>query len=1240
MKKLLLSLGLLFSFTFLFAQAPVNDDCSDRILITVSTTAPITVAPVDFALATEDDPLFVTDCETSSGTEFFDVWYEFTMPVTGNIVITDVPNTEYITLFSVNAMGDGCGGELLSCQVDDSVIGGLTAGTPYIIRYSERALFANISDFSIQAFESVANDDCANRETIAVTTTDINTYTTDFRAASEDDPLFVTDCETGAGIEFFDVWYEFTMPVTGNVVISGIPNTEYITLFSVNLAGDGCGGELLSCQVDDSVIGGLTAGTNYILRYSERELFANASNFSIQAFETVANDDCANRETIAVTTTGMNTYTTDFRAASEDDPLFVTGCETNAGIEFFDVWYEFTMPVTGNVVISGISNTEFITLFSVNSMNDGCGGEELSCQVDDSIIDGLTAGTNYVLRYSERELFANVSDFSIQAFESITNDDCSNRETITVTTTGISTYSTDFRAASEEDPFLITECETNANIEFLDVWYEFIMPVTGNIVITDVPNSEYFTIYDSCGGTELSCDVDDSVISGLTANTTYTLRYSERELFANASSFSIQAFEQEPNDNCSNATTINLSTLNPVFITTELRGASNDSEITCENNNTINYLDVWYEMTMPVDGEIQVNNVDNSISIAFFDSCEGNQISCFFNDGSLFNVEAGTILKMRASTREIFAGEYTFDVSVIPAPLPPCVETTEFISGEWNNGIPDNTMNAIIRANYNTATTIDPATMMPYGNLEACSVSIETGRTLTITAGNYLEVTSNILVNGTLNVEHQGSIVQRDDTAVTTNNGTINVNVTTPNIDPRDFMIMGSPMSNESRDGVFVDAFRVLKHNTNNFIPDPTVAAAFPMAENFADDDGDNWSTQTGVLNPAEGYFVQPQPDLSTGGAFDLTYNNGTLNNGVITTPLLFHTNKNSSPNMIANPYASAILADDFITVNPEIDEVYFWEHLTEPNGTLPGYNSANFSMEDISMYNLMGGVKAASDTSENNTKPNGLIATAQGFAVKANAAGTVTFNNTMRRLNGNTTLRTSNNTNKIWLNITNEQWEINGSTLIGFSENASEMLDKGYDSRRLATFLGIYSHLQDGSFELGIQSLGSFENTMAIPVGFSTQLAQDNASYTISIADLEGDLIENEQVYLVDTVTGIMTNLIDGSYTFNSSMGTFNNRFILKFIEEEVLNIENVSINNFVVYPNPAEDSINILSVNGSLISEVHIYDLQGRKLISEKLNVQHKLVSLDISVLNSAGYFITIITDNGSMTKSIVKE
>lgn len=628
-------------------------------------------------------------------------------------------------------------------------------------------------------------------------------------------------------------------------------------------------------------------------------------------------------------------------------------------------------------------------------------------------------------------------------------------------------------------------------------------------------------------------------------------------------------------------------------------------------------------MLDPVTGTATITPAD--IDNGSASSC-GNPFTLSIDKDTFTCEQAGTNIVTLTITDDITGITDSCEAEVF-------VETsnsTTWNGSNWSNGVPDITTVAIINGTL---------TVTPENSFDACSCVVNS--VLDIRANAYVNVAGNITNNSFMNVNHQGSVVQVNDLSETYNNGFIQVQLITPDLDPRDFMVLGSPMTEETRTGVFDAAFRVLNHTTANFIPDQTVADAFPLAENFADDNGDNWTNYDGTINPAEGYLVWPQPDLQTGGSYTMFYNQGTLNNGIIDFEAIFNSDKNSSPNIMSNPYPSAISAVDFINANPMVDEIYFWEHLTEPSTSLPGYSSANVSMQDISLYNLMGGIKAANDTSPGeDTKPNGIISTGQGFGIKASAAGTAIFNNSMRRVTGNNTLRAPENENKIWLNIKNVEWNIKASTLIGFTPNASEMLDSGYDSRRLATFLGFYSHLQDGTQELGIQSLGAFNSSMTIPIGFTSQLEEDEAVYTISISDVEGEEIGQATVYLVDNETGSITNLTESDYSFVSNMGTFHSRFMLQFENETTLGTSQLLSDGIKVYPVPAKNVLHINSIQGANISEVSIYDLQGRRLFTKVISVQNNHVSIDVSMLSSANYIMRIDTQNGSVIKNIMKE
>ncbi|MDC8005110.1 T9SS type A sorting domain-containing protein [Aureisphaera galaxeae] len=560
------------------------------------------------------------------------------------------------------------------------------------------------------------------------------------------------------------------------------------------------------------------------------------------------------------------------------------------------------------------------------------------------------------------------------------------------------------------------------------------------------------------------------------------------------------------------------------------------------------------------------------------------------------------------------------------------------VAKTWNGatwspaGNPGSTDAVIINGNYDTSI---------HGNLNACTLTINTGFTLDVAADNFIKVENDITVDGSLQVAHTANVVQTNGSAPVTNNGTINVRVTTPNLASRDFMVLGSPMTAETRQSVWSSAFLVLEALTPNFVPHPDVTATFPAAENFADDNNDFWNAvATGTITPGEGYIVRPQAGYGQpGGVFNYDYQLGTLNNGTVNFNVQYNTSKNDSPNILANPYASAISADAFITANSMIDEVYFWEHLTAPSPGLPGAGNMNFSMQDISVYNLAGGTAAAADLTGTLTEPNGVIATAQGFGIKATAAGTAQFTNTMRLTSGNNTLRLAQEMDRVWLHVTSEEHALYSTTLVGFSDLTTSGFDRGYDSRRLASVVSLYSHLDtDISKEMGIQSLSKLQEDSKVSIGFSS-LVTEETRYTISMVKREGALMEQVEVFLHDNELGVLTNLTESDYEFTSEKGTFGNRFTLLF-QGEVLGVEGI-LNDvgIKVYPNPTTGRVEILSTANTLVAKAELMDLHGRVL--KTVPVNNTLGTIDISEFSSATYLLKLSTDSGvESIKRIVKE
>ena len=96
------------------------------------------------------------------------------------------------------------------------------------------------------------------------------------------------------------------------------------------------------------------------------------------------------------------------------------------------------------------------------------------------------------------------------------------------------------------------------------------------------------------------------------------------------------------------------------------------------------------------------------------------------------------------------------------------------------------------------------------------------------------------------------------------------------------------------------------------------------------------------------------------------------------------------------------------------------------------------------------------------------------------------------------------------------------------------------------------------------------------------------------------------------DKSNGIVQNLNEGNYTFNSAIGEFNNRFEIVYKNSLLSNSENIFNDNSVL----VFENNNILNVNSSNtnIKLIKVYDTLGRLLITQNNinNQEHQIKSL----------------------------
>jgi hypothetical protein len=566
-------------------------------------------------------------------------------------------------------------------------------------------------------------------------------------------------------------------------------------------------------------------------------------------------------------------------------------------------------------------------------------------------------------------------------------------------------------------------------------------------------------------------------------------------------------------------------------------------------------------------------------------------------------------------------------------------KTATYQSGAWAGGIlPDGSSAVTINDNLNVGA----------GNVKGCSCVITAGNTLTVGAGGFLETFGNIIVDGSLIVEHEGSVVQKDNAATVTKGGSgiIEVRKTSPVLAPLGFMFMSSPMTVETRDGAYSNGFRVIEIVSSAFTVDSALETTDPMDPYFgteiflgADNSFLGNYTASELLIPGDGLVVYPQSSITDGGSsYGMVYTKGVLNNGTINYPIVYNGVKKNNFNLMGNPYPSAMNAIDFINANDMVNEVFFWEHITAPASTIPGYLTNNYSMNDISMYNLSGGTAATNG----GITPNEFIASGQGFAIKAVEGGAVNavFTNEMRETGNNDQYRNPEQENRVWLSIRNDEYSLKGQTLLAFLPEATAAMNPGYDSKRIAGAVSLFTSLKSGE-QLGIQGREVFDVSMQIPVGFASAIEGD-VEFHIEIDALQGGGIENVPVYLVDTWTGTYVNLKERGFVFKSGRTLTADRFMLTFETPDVLSVEGVDTleQGVKLYPNPTNGLVTLAYAGDQRLEGITIVDMQGKVVYEEALNAFNRTKVLNVNNLSSGVYFVRVrSTEQSVVQKLIVK-
>ena len=535
-----------------------------------------------------------------------------------------------------------------------------------------------------------------------------------------------------------------------------------------------------------------------------------------------------------------------------------------------------------------------------------------------------------------------------------------------------------------------------------------------------------------------------------------------------------------------------------------------------------------------------------------------------------------------------------------------CTNSSVWNGIAWSNGLPSVERTLIFNGNYSSLASVN-----------SCSCSISLGNTVTVPDGNTLGLVFDYSGLGTLILENNAALYQSEDQV--SNTGIIQLKRKTTPILKTDYTYWSSPVLNQK----LID-----------------VSPNTPLDKFYSfDASSDSWFNElsTTAMTVGKGYIIRGPESFSGAvkGYHEAVFV-GVPNNGLVSIPV----GATDTSNLIGNPYPSAIDANLFINANNGILEgtIYFWTHNTAINNNI-------YTSDDYAVYNSLGGVGTSASLSSgvNNTKPDGKIASAQAFFVTAiNGGGIVKFNNSMRIIGQNSSFFKLNTTKKaktndierhrIWLDLYNSEGAFK-QILLGYATGATDDFDNSFDGESFNgnEYLDFYSIIQDKNLAIQGRAL-PFEETDEVKLGFTTTIA---GAFTIKI-DQADELLARQNVFVEDKFNNNIVNLKNENLTFNTAVGIFNDRFVLRFTDKTLaLNELEKDKESVLVFNDNKQLQVNSTK---EFIDEISIYDLAGRK-IYQRNNINDIDFSLLNLVSNHQALVINIVLQNGhSVVRKVV--
>ncbi|MBF4517183.1 T9SS sorting signal type C domain-containing protein [Flavobacterium sp. ANB] len=586
--------------------------------------------------------------------------------------------------------------------------------------------------------------------------------------------------------------------------------------------------------------------------------------------------------------------------------------------------------------------------------------------------------------------------------------------------------------------------------------------------------------------------------------------------------------------------------------------------------------------------------------------------------GGTLTLYPGAIVEPYSGTTTTISGltpnTYTFIVSngtctslISANAIVPALVTNTFTTS-WSNGTPTLDQNLVFAGNYVSAGG-------GAGNINGCTCTVNPGVNVVIQFLDTLTLTNSLSNNGgTVTFENHSSLLQITNAV---NSGNIIYKRIAPQIRQADYVYWSTPVNPQR----LLDVSPLTSYDRFMAFSGDSWVSIFPK---------DNMIVGKGyIIRGPNGYSNTAKADYAA--SFIGIPNNGNLSGETVAAGKYY---------LIGNPYPSALNANAFLAANPFLDgTLYFWTHNTPVVLSGPyRYNS-----DDYASYNRTGGVgvpAASGNAGNNNTAPSGNIASGQSFFASSINPGTIVFNNSMR-FGGATNIEFFKSANtseteierhRVWLNMTNDGGAFK-QMLVGYVEGASNEYENKYDGKSFDAnpYLDFYSVGNGNNYVIQGRAL-PFIDTDTVTLGYRSTISGD---FTIAIDHADGDL-SNHAIYLEDKITNTIHDLRAGNYTFNTSTGTYTNRFVLTYSNKSLGTgeFEKTDKNVLVTVKNKAIT----VSSDVDRISTVYIYDFSG-KLLYKKANISDTILKIDNLKISDQVLLVKVILEtNATKTYKII--